>query len=84
MISFWIYLTLLLLLLIFVWGFYLVAKIHTYKFKEYSTHIQPVTRFVGAFLLILTVIGFYYVFKELGNTESTPKTVADVAQIEQY
>lgn len=46
MIGFWIYLSLYLLLLIIVWGFFLVAKIHIYKFKEYSTHVQPVTRFV--------------------------------------
>jgi hypothetical protein len=62
----------------------LVAKIHTYKFKEYSTHIQPVTHFVGLFLLILTAIGFYYVFKELGDTKTAPKTVQEAAQIEQY
>ena len=84
MVTFWVYLALLLLLLIFVWGFFLIDKIHTYKFKEYSTHIQPVTRFMGFFLLILTIIGFYHVFKELGNTKTEPKTVAEAAQLEKY
>jgi hypothetical protein len=62
MIVFWLYFASFLTILLFVWGFFLVAKIHTYKFKEYSPHIQPVTRVVGIALLILTLIGLYVVF----------------------
>ncbi len=49
-----------------VWSFYLIAKIHIYKFREYSTHVRPVTRLVGIILLIMTIIGFYVVFSEYG------------------
>lgn len=75
MIVFWFYFAFLVVILLFVWGFFLVAKIHTYKFKEYSTHIRPVTRIVGAILLALTFVGFYAVFRELGTSKPAETTI---------
>lgn len=66
MFAFWLYFAILVTLLFLVWSFYLIAKIHIYKFREYSTHVRPVTRFVGIVLLIMTIVGFYVVFNEYG------------------
>ncbi len=65
MIWFWVLITFYVILLVAIWGFYLVAKIHTYKFKEYSTHIVPVTRLVGAILVLLSIIGGIMVVRDL-------------------
>jgi hypothetical protein len=68
-----------------VWSFYLIAKIHIYKFREYSTHVRPVTRFVGIVLLVMTIIGFYVVFSEYGSAPAQTSTVGGTPnQIEQY
>ncbi|MCD5380407.1 hypothetical protein LR004_00615 [Candidatus Gracilibacteria bacterium] len=45
-----------------VWGFYAVARMHTMKFKRFSTHIVPVTNFLLIFLVILSIIGFVLLF----------------------
>lgn len=85
MLAFWLYFAFLVIILLLVWGFYLVAKIHIYKFREYSTHVRPVTRFVGIVLLVMTVIGFYVVLREFGSKPVTTATVGGTPnQIEQY
>lgn len=30
--------------LVLVLGFFVIAKIHAYRFREYSRHIEPVTK----------------------------------------
>lgn len=47
----WIYT----LLLVFIWGFFIVAKIHAYKFKNFSNYIEKVTWFLLIFLIFLSV-----------------------------
>lgn len=85
MIAFWLYFAYLICILLLVWGFYLVAKIHIYKFREYSSQVRPVTRFVGIFLLVMTVIGFYVVFREFNSKPISTATVGGTPnQIEQY
>jgi hypothetical protein len=84
MIAFWIYFSIYIAILLFVWGFFLIAKIHVYKFKEYSPNVVRVTRFVGLSLLFLTAIWFYIVFRELSGTTPAPTTVRESSQIETY
>lgn len=84
MLAFWLYFAILVTVLLLVWSFYLIAKIHIYKFREYSTHVRPVTRFVGFFLLVMTVIGLYIVFRELGAVPAPKATVQDTSQTEIY
>ncbi len=47
----WIYT----LLLVFIWGFFIVAKIHAYKFKNFSNYIEKVTWFLLIFLIFLSI-----------------------------
>lgn len=35
---------------------------HTLKFKNFSTHIVPVTNFLLVFLIVLSIIGFVLIF----------------------
>lgn len=56
-----VYLGLYIALLLVIWGFYTVARMHTMKFKNFSTHISPVTNILMIFLIILSIIGFILV-----------------------
>ena len=56
------YLWLYLLVLSWIWWFYIIARIHAYKFKNMSTHIGPVTNTLFFILLILSVIWFIMIF----------------------
>ena len=80
---FWILFALYTTGLIFVWGFFLVARIHVYKFKEYSTHIVPATKLVFFVLLLLTVFGYYSVLSEM-QPVATTKTVQQTSAAEVY
>jgi len=35
---------------------------HTMKFKNFSTHIVPVTNFLMIFLIFLSILGFIFIF----------------------
>lgn len=45
------------LFLIFVWGFYAIATIHSKKFINFSKHMWKVNSFLFIFLLFLTISG---------------------------
>ena len=74
-----VYLGLYIALLLGIWGFYAVARMHTMKFKNFSTHIAPVTNILMVFLIILSIIWFILVLNlnwddstyELQITENT-------------
>ena len=67
-----IYLAIYIIILLIVWGFYAVARMHTLKFKRFSTHIVPVTNFLLIFLIILSILGFVLIFfiSPSGSTNS--------------
>ncbi len=67
----------------FVWGFFLIARIHVYKFKQYSSHIVPATKIVFVVLSVLTVVGYYVVLSEMRATTTT-KTVQSSLVKETY
>ncbi len=54
----WIYI----LLTIVIWWFFIVAKIHAYKFKNFSPHITKVSFSLTISLIILTILGFLVIF----------------------
>lgn len=47
----WIYT----LFLVMVWWFFIVAKIHAYKFKNFSNYIEKVTQMLLILLIILSI-----------------------------
>lgn len=53
-----IYLWLYTLLLVLIWGFFIVAKIHSYKFKNFSNYIEKVTKLLLIFLIVLSVLWY--------------------------
>lgn len=50
----WIYTV----LLVFIWWFFIVAKIHAYKFKNFSNYIEKVTKILLIILIILSIIWY--------------------------
>jgi len=58
------------LFLVIIWWFCIVAKIHAYKFKNFSNHIEGVTFLLIMILLILSISGYVALFS-LGATNST-------------
>jgi|GEM_PF-1195611 len=57
-----IYIGIYLFILALLWGFFIVAKLHSYKFKNFSSHIETVTVILFVFLLTLSVSGFIAIF----------------------
>lgn len=53
-----VFLGIYLIFLALVWGFFIVAKIHAYKFKDFSPNIEKITKLLWIVLVILTIIWF--------------------------
>ncbi len=49
-------------ILLMVWWFFIVARIHTMKFKDFSIHIVWITNFLMIFLIILSISWFIFIF----------------------
>ncbi len=59
-------------ILVLVWGFALLARIHAFKFKDYSPHIVFVTKMLFLALLALSILGGYLVMTiSYGTSTST-------------
>lgn len=50
------------IVLLIVWWFFIVARMHTLKFKNFSTYIVTITNFLMIFLIILSILGFIFIF----------------------
>lgn len=57
-----IYLSVYLIIILLIWGLYAVARMHSMKFKNFSTHIVPVTNLLLVILAILSILGFITIF----------------------
>ncbi len=55
-----------------LWGFFLIARHHSYKFKHFSKNVAPVTNILLVFLIILSILGFVLLFFLWGDS---PKTI---------
>ncbi|HRI36701.1 MAG TPA: hypothetical protein PK765_06690 [bacterium] len=53
-----------------LWVMLFVARMHAYKFKNYSFHIEPVTKILMIALTMLTLLGYWFVFT-IDSSEST-------------
>ncbi len=80
--AFWIGFALYSSVVAFVWGFFLVARMHVSKFREYSHYVPTATRVLAIFLLVMTVVGYVAVFN-LSDTKKT-ETVAEQTAQEEY
>lgn len=50
------------LFLVMIWWFFIVAKIHAYKFKNFSNYIEKVTQFLLILLIILSLSWYVLIF----------------------
>ncbi len=57
-----VFLGIYLMFLALIWGFFIVAKIHAYKFKDFSPNIEKITKLLGILLFILSLLGFILLF----------------------
>ena len=58
---FLVYIWLYTLFLTFIWWFFIVVRIHAYKFKDFSNNITKITNLLFIFLLILSVLGYFLI-----------------------
>lgn len=69
---FWIGFGIYTIALVLIFGFFIVAKIHAYKFRDYSIHIEPVTKILAFVLVALALYGYYLIYT--GSTPSSGPT----------
>lgn len=55
--------------MVFVWGFFLVAKIHFYKYRDYSRYVVISTKVVMGLLAIFTLLGMYFIYRFDGSSK---------------
>ena len=55
---FLIYIVVYTIFLALLWWLFIVTKIHSYKFKNFSDNIQIVTTFLFIFLIILSLVWY--------------------------
>lgn len=51
-----------LIFLALIWGFFIVAKIHAYKFKDFSQNIEKITKLLLFALIFLSILGFFLIY----------------------
>lgn len=71
------------LVMVFVWGFFLIAKIHFFKFREYSAYVFPATKIVMLILAIMTILWYYYIYNFSSSVKVT-QTVEESVSNENY
>ena len=59
---FWIYFWIYTFVIIIIWSFFIIAKIHSLKFKNYQPKIVCITNVITIILAILTLIGYLLIF----------------------
>lgn len=57
-----VYLGIYIIFLIFIWGFFFLARHHAYTFKRFSNNIGKVTNILMIFIALLSLIGAVTVF----------------------
>jgi len=64
MINLWIFT----LSIVLLWWLFIVAKIHAFKFKNFSKHIVKVTNFIFIFLICLTLLWYWLIIFSGGSS----------------
>ena len=60
--GFWIYFWFYTFSVIVIWAFFIIAKIHSLKFKNYQPKIVNITNIITIILAILTLIWYILIF----------------------
>ena len=68
--------------IVLLWGLFIVAKIHAFKFKNFSPHIKQVTSILVIFLLLLTIIWYtLIIFTSSNNSTIENYSSVDVQEV---
>ncbi len=81
--AFWITFALYAAVMLFIWGYFIVARLHVFKFKDYSRYVEPVTRALAILLLVLTIAGLVAIFRMDAPSGKTVK-VSEMTVKEEY
>ena len=54
--------------IVLIWWLFIVAKIHAYKFKNFSNHIEKITNVLLVFLIILSLLWYTLIIFWTNNT----------------
>lgn len=68
------------LFLVLFWGAFIVAKIHAYKFKNFSYHIADITKIMIIFAIFLSLLGYVVILFWAwgsGNTITVDKNIIE-------
>ena len=60
--EFWIYFWVYTFCMIVIWWFFIIAKIHSLKFKSYQPKIIKITSSINLVMIILTILWYISVF----------------------
>lgn len=67
---FWIYIWVYTLFLAFIWGLFIVVKIHSLKFQNFQTSITKIIRIISIVLLLLSIT-WYFIIYSIYNSKNT-------------
>ena len=59
---FFVYFGIYTFVLAILWGFFMLARLHSYKFKSFSKNIEKVTTVLLIFLISLSILGYILIF----------------------
>lgn len=77
--AFWFYT----LFIIVIWAFFVLTRIHAYKFKNFSNNVKWVTNLLFVTLLILTLIWYWYIFS-IDDSKAKVNKESPSTKIEYY
>ena len=76
-----LYIGMYMFVLALVWGFFVIAKFHAYKFAHFSSNISLVTNILMIFLAILSLLGFILIF--FLDAPRTTVKLQDISNLEE-
>lgn len=79
-----VYIWLYTFVLAILWGFFIILKMHAYKFKNFSNNITKITNILLIFLWILSLIWYILIFFLDTNDSNTVKVDTSVPYKEVY
>jgi hypothetical protein len=56
--------------LVLVWWLFIISRLHSYKFKNFSHNIVRITNLLFAFLLTLSIIGYIFIFMNYESSQT--------------
>lgn len=81
---FWFFFSIYTIFMVLIFGFFIVAKIHVYKFRDYSLYIEPVTRVLAVILVVLALVGYYFIYSGSNTASTSTKSIEETMSTEIY